>query len=968
MSDPAADDRTFLFSDIEGSTRRWEHHPQSMALALARHDALMRDAIEGEGGTVFKTVGDAFCAVFPTPEAAIAAAVRAQRALAAETWVEIGGLRVRMAIHTGDAERRDDDYFGPNVNRVARLLGAAHGGQVLVSGRVADMAQLPADSGVGVRDLGRHRLRDLIETERLYQVLIPDLPDDFPPPKTLDAQLRGIPAPPTPLLGREREVAAVRSLLGIDASGRRAPDGVRLVTLTGPGGAGKTRLALAIAHDAFLSFDDGVAFVDLAPVRDPDLVLPAIAQALGIREEPGTPLLDTLRATLSQRQQLLLLDNFEQVTGAASVVTELLARCPNVQILTTSRIPLRLRGEREYPVGPLALPDPLDDQDRQPSFLAAADSPAVRLFVERIQAVKPAFTLTSDNVADVVTICRRLDGLPLALELVAAWAKLLSPEAMRARLESGRLSLTRGARDLPERQQTIHSTIAWSYDLLRPGEQALFRRLAVFVGGWTLDAAETVGAGAEGTDDVLDQLALLVDASLVWQVEQMDEPRFRMLETIREFGLEQLQAAEVAATRRAHADFFLRLAQDARPDLGGERQAGWLDRFEIEHDNLRAALQWLLASDDPVGGLELAATLWWFWWIRGYLSEGRDWLAQALAVAGHAPDEVRVRALTGAGTLAEAQGDYDQAVPFHEDALMMCRASGDEAGMARALDSLGTIAQDLGDYAQATAHHSQALALCRRLGDRHGEAQALINLGTDAAYQGAFDRAMTLYTEGLALLRTVGDQLSIAGGLTNVGNVAFLQGGFDSAAETYAEALALYRELGDKHGTALVLGNLGEVAQQQGDIDRAATLYAQALPLYQGLDDKRGTAAMLGNLSQIARTQGDLPRADTLLAQSVALYHGVGDKEAVIRGVETAAMFLITRSELTRGVRLFAAAEAARQEIGAPVPEVYDTDYAPNLDEARAGLGAVAFGAAWAVGKSLRLEQAVMDALTIADP
>jgi predicted ATPase/class 3 adenylate cyclase len=574
---------TFLFTDIVGSTRLWEQYPRAMPAALARHDAMLREAVAPHNGYIFRTVGDAVYAVFANPSNALAAALQAQRALHSAPWGVTGlpqgqAVLVRMALHTGVVAPQDGDYIGQSLNRIARLLATGHGGQTLVSRATAELIRDDLLPGMELRDLGEHRLKDLTRTEHIFQLVTADLPADFLPLRTLDARPTNLPAQATPLIGREAEIAVALALL------RR--DDVRLITLTGPGGVGKTRLALQVAADLLEDFLDGVFFVPLAPVSEPSLVPVAIAQTIGVMEAGVQPLMERLKAYLQAKRLLLVLDNFEQIQEAASVVAELLAVAPQLKVLITSRAVLHLSGEREYAVLPLALPDRSHPRpDTTDNLDSLHHSPALRLFIERAQAVKPGFTVTHDNATAIIEICERLDGLPLAIELAAARCKLLSPRVLLERLGSRLALLTSGARDRPARQQTLRSAIAWSYDLLSPDEQALFRWLGVFVGGCTIAAAEAVwsdtwltvdelgwcapGTGdttlivsrAASTEDLLDVLTGLLDQSLLQQHEVgLDEPRFTMLETIREYALERLaESREEDVLRQRHTIFFFRM-------------------------------------------------------------------------------------------------------------------------------------------------------------------------------------------------------------------------------------------------------------------------------------------------------------------------------------------------------------------------------------------------------------------------
>src|ERR687898_1231223 len=512
-----------------------------------------------------------------------------------------------MALHTGTAEERDGDYFGPTINRVARLLSAGHGGQILLSLTTQELVRDQLPVGAGLRDLGVRRLKDLFGPERVFQLTAPDLPASFSPLKTLDVRLNNLPNQPTPLLGREREVSEITDLL------RRAD--VRLLTLTGTGGTGKTRLALQSAAELIDEFEDGVFLVALAPISDPALVASTVAGALSVSESAGRPLKEDLRDLLSTKELLLVLDNFEQVVDAAPLVGELLSGCPGLKVLATSRISLRIYGEHEYAVRPLELPDP----DHLPPIETLRQYEAIRFFTERARAANAHFSLTNENALAVAEICARLDGLPLAIELAAARIKLLSPQAMCSRVSNPLKFLTGGARDLPERQRTLRGAIAWSHALLDEGEQVLFARLSVFSDGCALEAVEAIcDPVGDLFVDVLEGLSSLLDKSLLRQEEMVEEPRFVMLETIREYARERLElSGEAEEIRRLHAEYFLALAEQGASEQQGPEETAWLERLDLEHDNMRAALSWMLESEEAEPGLRLAGALWQFWDMRG---------------------------------------------------------------------------------------------------------------------------------------------------------------------------------------------------------------------------------------------------------------------------------------------------------------------------------------------------------------
>jgi predicted ATPase/serine/threonine protein kinase len=737
------------------------------------------------------------------------------------------------------------------------------------------------------------------------------------PVKQVETRPINLPVQRTGFVGREKEVAAAKELL-------LRPD-VRLVTVTGPGGIGKTRLALQVASGLVERFPGGAHFVPLFPVSDPGLIASVILQTLGIREAGGQSPLEILKKNLQDSLRppmLLVLDNFEHLVKAAPTVAELLALGPNLKILVTSRAALHVYGEHEFPVPPLGLPD----SRSTPSMEVLSRCPAVALFVQRAVAAKPDFELNQGNAAAVTEICARLDGLPLAIELAAARVKVLSPSSMRTRLASRLQLLTGGARDLPQRQQTLRAAMDWSYDLLSAPEQKLFRRLSVFV-GCNLEGVEAVCDAKGDLDlDLLDGMASMVDKSLVQQVEQTKcESRFVMLETIREYALEKLQASgEEALTKRAHAAYCLVLAEEEATEKSGAEGTEWLERFGFEHDNFRAGLEWLTESGDAEWGLRLGAALFRFWEAREYLAEGRDSLGKLLRLASAAaPTKARERALFAAGVLAVGQGDYAPADALIRESLDIARQLRDRQGAAVSLNALAVIARDRGDVAVARS----------------------------------------LLEESMVLWRELGDQKAVARSLSNLANIVKLQGDNARARVLYAECLSIFRELGDRTGVAWSTNYQGDVARDQGDSAAARTLYEQGLVIFRELDDRWGIAGTLADLGSLAREQGDYPRAHSMYRESIKLFQELDHKRGIARLLECFACAAAVQLEAKRSLRLAAAAAALRQNIGAPLTPAEQAKLEASLHPARQALADTVGAAAWLEGWALPIEKAIDEVL-----
>jgi predicted ATPase/DNA-binding SARP family transcriptional activator len=910
---------TFLFTDIQGSTALWEREWRAMRQTMLLHDGIIEEVVDDYDGVIVRPrgEGDSRFAVFERATDAVQAACVIQQRFAVEPWAVSPPLKVRIGLHTGEADVRDGDYYGTAVNRCARVRSLAHGGQTLLSEVTARLAAASLPDWLVLRDLGSCRLKDLLEPERVFQVVAPGMQADFPPLIGLAAHPNNLPVQLTPMIGREREGMRISQLL-------KAED-VRLVTLLGPGGVGKTRLSLQVGASLLEAFDDGVFVVPLGSIKDASLVMPSVAQMFDLHETAGRSHEQRLAEFLKSRRVLLILDNFEQVLLAATQIASLLASCEGLKCLVTSRAPLRISGEHLFVVGTLAQPS--EQIPWSTNQMLAFDS--IRLFVDRAIAVQPDFTVDAHNLQLVAAICRRVDGLPLGIELAAARVRHFPLEILLGRMSHSLDVLVGGSQDLPPRQHAMRDTIAWSYDLLTPEEQAFLRQLATFVGGSTLKAAATICTRSE--DQALDLLAELVDNSLILTdshalSSDLAQTRYRMFESVREYLLYRQSAAnEVEALRRHHAEYYATWAEGLAVASRGGDEGRWTRLLELEQDNIRAALDWA-ACDDRTLGTRVVAAVWPVWSTRGHLTEGRYQLQRFLETPADVSPHVRARALEGAGLLAYMQDDYVNARAYHAEGLAIHTAIGDHAGAAVARYRVGAIELECGEYAEARASFRESLRLRQALDDKRGIAACLMALGSAAWFDGDSAQAMDLLLQSLTMRRAATDRYGEAMTLRILAEVASADGDFDRASEWIEATLTLRRELADTAGLAHALLTAGDLARRQGEVLRAAEQFGESLSLNREFGNRAGTARCLDRIGGLA----------------------------------------VIVDEAEQAARLFGAAASQRRSIGSVLHPKERMEHDEDVARARQSMTSENYDAAWLAGERLPVSEVVDMALALA--
>lgn len=906
---------TLLFIDIEGSTRLLQDLGAHYGDLLVGVRSIIRRIVGEEGGREVDTAGDGFFGTFPSARGAVSAAAAIQREITSQAWPGGARPRVRIGIHTGEPVAVDGSYVGIDVHRTARICSSASGGQTLLSAAARTLVggDLPPD--VSLLDAGMHRLKDVDHPEHLFQLVLSDVPGSEAPVRIAEGSGGSLPVQLSSFVGRTLELERLVGLI----------EQHRLVTLTGPGGTGKTRLAIEAASRLRERFFDGVLFVALASERETTAELSAgpnstccalgcddacevvsrgLGRSLGLTDNPMQPVLEQVKDVLRHQSVLVLLDNFEQLINAAHLVSDLLSAAPGMHVVVTSRSPLRLIGEHEVAVPPLSLP--AVGRTARPLDLDTCD--AVQLFMGRARAVRGDFEITDENAGAVAEICIRLDGLPLAIELAAARIKVLSPEAILQRL-SGRLQLlTGGGRDRPARHQTIRQTIAWSYDLLEEAEKAYFRRLAVFKGGFTLHAAEHAAASLPGLGiDALDAISALIDKSLLCREDDLwEEPRFRMLETIRDFGWECLiENGEAEAAQRAHAEYFLSYAREAAATIMGIEQRATLDRLEVDHDNFRAAIDWTIARDDAELGLGTAISLWRFWVIRGHLLEGRDQVERLLALpSAQEPSELRARALDAAATIIHEISDYATARRLSEESLEIWRSLGHLRGIGSALNNLSWIAALQGDFDVAIEWAEESERVHGQLGDDRGLAVAGHNLAAVYVQQAHWADARALIDRSIDLRRRVGDERGVAYEYTMRAWLEMLAGDVNESLRFSDQAVFILRAMNDRQLLAWALSIRGRTRFEAGDLENGPQEIEESIGLWREVGNRGGLTGALADLSIVHCASSEFERAVAVAEEAVALAGFIGRSWFTMSARHALAWALNGRGDRERALSL----------------------------------------------------------------
>ena len=873
MKDKPTGHITFLFTDIEGSTRLAQEFPETLPSALERHHNIMHKVIESNNGFVFEIIGDAFCCAFEKSEDAIKAAVQAQINLANEKWDDVK-IKIRIGIHSGNVEWNGEGYIGYiTLARTARVMSSAYGEQIIISNDAYELCIHKLGFGnessmISFRNLGERRLKDLRQPIRLYQVLFQGLREDFPPLKTLDARPNNLPVQLTNFIGREKEMKAIGDLL----------KQTHILTLTGTGGSGKTRLALQIAANMIDDFEHGVWLIELASLSDISLLPQTITKAFGIQEQPMQKVEDTLIDFLKKKEMLIIFDNCEHLIDAAAHLTEkMLSNIPKLKIIATSREALRCSGEQTHNVSTLETPEPRNEL----SLDNLLQYESIRLFVERASSVNEAFKLTDENVRTLSQICFQLDGIPLAIELAAARIKAVSIEQIFERLNDRFTLLTGGKRTSLPRQKTLRAAIDWSYDLLSEEERILWGRLSVFSGGWTLDAAEVICSNEKlHKNEILDLLTDLTEKSIV--IFDTINSRYRLLETIRQYGHEKLtERNEFELISEKHLSYFSELAQTEDAKLKGHNIAESLKVLDKESTNISKALDWPGENSLNIEKAKLASVMGYYWIIRGQISEGLSRLESVLQCTTKTQADFYYKLVSAAGILYRFKCEYKKAIESFEESLNYFRNGEKCLVISDLLNNLGMISSDQGNYSKALELHEEALLVAREIDDKRGIANSLNNLGNIHHFRHNYIKALELHEESLSLRRDTGDKKVIASSLLNLGTITREMGDYQKASTLYEESLATFREIGDKKGIAASLNYLGIVSRAQGDFLKAATLLESGLAISREIDDKDCLSLSLNNLGSMTLSRGNYVKAFELYEENLGNRRELKDKRGI---------------------------------------------------------------------------------------
>jgi predicted ATPase/class 3 adenylate cyclase len=903
---------TFLFTDIEGSTKLWDDHPEEMKAALAKHDSILKAIIDADHGYVIKSTGDGVHAVFEKAIDAVNATIKIQHDLQADSASSFS-LKVRMGLHTGEAELRDGDYFGSTLNRAARIMSAGHGGQILISEVTMQLAREHFPSTVSVLDMGEHHLKGLVHAEKIYQLVAPDLQQDFPALMSIATATNNLPTQLTSFIGRERELREAKQKLS-DA---------RLLTLIGPGGTGKSRLSLQLAEEVLPDFADGVWFVELAPLVDPELILQTIASVLNVRAQIGMPLKDIVSDYLRAKNMLIILDNCEHLIEAcAQLVDQCLHNAPKTKIIVSSREALGIGGETVFRVPSLTLPNA-----GQTSREALAGFESIQLFVARAKAANPKFELTEKNAASVAQICRRLDGIPLALELAAARASVFSAEQIASRLDDRFKLLTGGSRTALPRQQTLRALIDWSYDLLSDVERALLRRLSVFAGGWTFEAAEFVCPN----HDVMDLLTQLVNKSLVIvDDDDSESTRYRLLETIRQYARDKLlDAGESFEARKIHSRFFLQMAENAERELFKANSVKLVNSLENEQDNIRVALEWT-TEEDVESALRIVYALQLFWNRRGYTTEGRN-LGEAVIASAEALPPLEGEAAVQRKTL-----------------------------IAKAFSTLIALAISQGDNQYVSEISAKFVFYASGTINNGLLARGLAYMCAGRLAVGDIEGVDNWTREALEHARASTDAYALGLSLGVTSQFLMITGGDIELARDYAsQSKKVLREHGNQWGYTLILLGIGMVAKYKGDYKLSRENFGHILPLFHEMGDIHRVNMIQSEFAHMDRFEGYIDKAEQAYCKTILEWQRLGHRAAVANQLECLAFVALSHEQEDRAVKLLGAAESLRERINIQMSPFERIEYEKHVSELKNGLDEKAFSNLWSEGRSMTMEQAV---------